>query len=184
MQKLCLILISLLCSSLNPEAQGPRVTPLTYNFIRHQEKLVLVAYPDPASQRARYRQLTGVDDPALDGAPWTVGFGCTGPNIVEGTCWTRRRAHQAFEHRVDRLGEALQASLATEISQAQFDALISFAFNLGSGVLKPGSRLMTLINGRNFDGAARFMRGHTKASGQHYPGLVTRRALEITLFNQ
>lgn len=183
MHKLCLI-TCLLCSPLNTDTHGPRVTPLTYNFIRHQEKLVLVAYPDPASPRARSRQLTGVDDPLLDGTPWTVGFGCTGPNIVEGTCWTRRRAHQSFEQRVDRLGAALQASLATEISQAQFDALISFAFNLGSGVLKPGSRLMTLINGRNFDGAAKFMRSHTKAAGQHYPGLVTRRDLEITLFNQ
>lgn len=177
-------LILLVSTSANVYPKGPRVTPHTYNFIRHQEKLSLVAYPDVASPRALFRRSTGVDDPSLDGTPWTVGYGSTGPSITEGTRWTKRRADIALERRVDKLAELLNKSVTAQLSQEQFDAVISFAYNLGSGVLKPGSRLVTLLNGRDFEAVGRMMRRYTMARGARFVGLVARRELEAKAFNQ
>lgn len=67
------------------------------------------------------------------------------------------------------------------ITQGQFDALVSFAYNLGLAALK-GSTLLRLVNERNFVGAAAQFSRWNKASGKVLPGLTRRREAERKLF--
>lgn len=67
------------------------------------------------------------------------------------------------------------------ITQGQFDALVSFAYNLGLTALK-GSTLLRLVNERNFVGAAVQFSRWNKASGKVLPGLTRRREAERKLF--
>ena len=67
------------------------------------------------------------------------------------------------------------------ITQGQFDALVSFAYNLGLAALK-GSTLLRLVNERNYVGAAAQFSRWNKASGKVLPGLTRRREAERKLF--
>jgi lysozyme len=65
--------------------------------------------------------------------------------------------------------------------QGQFDALVSFAFNVGLGNLQRSSLRMKINRGDLEDAAEEFMKW-TKAAGRVLPGLVKRRNDERALF--
>lgn len=67
------------------------------------------------------------------------------------------------------------------ITQGQFDALVSFAYNLGLAALK-GSTLLRLVNERNYVGAAAQFSRWNRAGGKVLPGLTRRREAERKLF--
>ena len=67
------------------------------------------------------------------------------------------------------------------ITQDQFDALVSFSFNLGLGALK-GSTLLKKLNAGDFQGASNEFSKWVNAGGQRLQGLVRRRAAEQMLF--
>ena len=79
-----------------------------------------------------------------------------------------------YENGVDRY-------VQVPITQGQFDALVSFAYNLGLAALK-GSTLLRLVNERNFVGAAAQFSRWNKAGGKVLPGLTRRREAERKLF--
>jgi GH24 family phage-related lysozyme (muramidase) len=66
-------------------------------------------------------------------------------------------------------------------NQGQFDALVSFAFNVGLGNLQRSSLRMKINRGDLEDAAEEFMKW-TKAAGRVLPGLVKRRNDERALF--
>jgi lysozyme len=67
------------------------------------------------------------------------------------------------------------------LTQPRFDALVSFAFNVGLGNLQRSSIRMRHNRG-DFDGAAEAFMMWTKAAGRELPGLVKRRRDEKTLY--
>lgn len=67
------------------------------------------------------------------------------------------------------------------ITQGQFDALVSFVFNLGAGNLQT-STLLRKLNARDYLGAAAELPRWKLAGGKELPGLVARRAEERTWF--
>ncbi|MCK8356941.1 lysozyme, partial [Erwinia amylovora] len=67
------------------------------------------------------------------------------------------------------------------LSQSQFDALVSFSYNVGSGALE-GSTLLRLLNAGDYDGAHGQFSKWTKAAGVELAGLVRRRAREAEVF--
>ena len=70
---------------------------------------------------------------------------------------------------------------ATVNSQGQFDALVSFAFNVGLGNLQRSSIRMRYNRG-DIEGAADAFLMWTKAAGRVLPGLVKRRQDERAMF--
>lgn len=66
-------------------------------------------------------------------------------------------------------------------SQGRFDALVSFAFNVGLGSLQR-STLRAKTNRRDFEGAAEEFLKWTKVNGKELPGLVKRRRDERALY--
>lgn len=67
------------------------------------------------------------------------------------------------------------------IDDDKFAALVSFAFNLGCGVL-PGSTLEKDMHARNYGAAAAQFGAYVHAGGKVIQGLVRRRAAERALF--
>lgn len=68
-----------------------------------------------------------------------------------------------------------------DLTQGQFDALVSFSFNLGLGTLQR-STLRQKVLRKDFEGAAEEFLKYTKAGGKVLKGLVTRRNDEKALF--
>ena len=66
-------------------------------------------------------------------------------------------------------------------NQGQFDALVSFAFNVGLGNLQRSSLRMKINRGDLEDAAEEFMKW-TKAAGRVLPGLVKRRKDERAMY--
>ena len=81
---------------------------------------------------------------------------------------------QRFEHDVNNM-------LTVEVTQNQFDALVSFAFNLGPANLK-SSTLLRKVNSGDFNGAAEEFPKWNHAGGQVLAGLTARRNAEKNLF--
>lgn len=142
-------------------------------LIKSFEKLELIAYPDPG---------TG-------GAPWTIGWGHTGPEVVPGLVWTPAQADAAFDRDVAQFERDVTSLVKVPVNQNQFDALVSFAFNTGSDIdadtIAEGlgdSTLLKKLNAGDYDGAANEFLKWNKSGGRVMNGLTRRRNAERTLF--
>lgn len=117
---------------------------------------------------------------------WTVGFGLT-EGVGPDTHLTREEADAAFRREMDKHEKAVQRLVTVSITQSQFDALVSFSYNVGSGTLGR-STLLKKLNERDYLGAADEFRYFTKAKDPKtnkkvvLKGLVRRRKAEAALF--
>lgn len=78
-------------------------------------------------------------------------------------------------------GEYINKVLKVEVTQNQFDALVSFAYNLGNGNLA-SSTLLKKVNSKDFVGASNEFLKWNKANGKVLKGLTARREAEKALF--
>lgn len=72
---------------------------------------------------------------------------------------------------------------APPLTQNQFDACVSLAFNIGCGAFK-GSTLCKLLWAGDFAGAASQFQRWNRAGGRELPGLTKRRLAEAALFSE
>ncbi|MCA1571943.1 MAG: glycoside hydrolase family protein [Chloroflexi bacterium] len=99
---------------------------------------------------------------------------------------TKQEAYDLFIEDVSRFADAVNRLVRVPLTQTQFDALVSFAYNVGEGALE-GSNLLRKLNAGDFAAAAaefgKWVKA-TNAQGQlvTLPGLVRRRAAEAKLF--
>jgi len=82
------------------------------------------------------------------------------------------------------IGETrLKSNVQGPLTQYQFDALVSIAYNSGKLTDMPGTPLLTDLNKARYDAAANdILKYKVTASGQPSKGLRSRRAFESTLF--
>jgi lysozyme len=80
-----------------------------------------------------------------------------------------------------RFEAAVTAFVVVDLNQNQYDALVSFAFNLGTTTLKT-STLLKELNARNYDAVPTQMRRFVNSDGHPVPGLVKRRENEVKLW--
>lgn len=143
-------------------------------FIHHFESCRLVAYPDPGSK---------------DGRPWTIGWGHTGPEVKRGLVWTQAQADATFVQDLAVIEAGIQRLVKVPLTQGQFDALVSFAYNVGLDENRNGkaegigeSTLLRKLNVKDYAGAAEQFLRWNKNDGFVMPGLTKRRAAEKNLF--
>jgi GH24 family phage-related lysozyme (muramidase) len=110
----------------------------------------------------------------------TIGWGCT-EGVKMGDVWTRKQAEDALRKELTRFENAVTKLCKFKPTQNQFDALVSFAYNVGEGGLAKSS-VLRLANSGDFVGASRAFNAWTKAQGVTLPGLVKRRHMEAALF--
>jgi len=68
-----------------------------------------------------------------------------------------------------------------DLEQNQFDAMVSWVFNLGPANLK-ASTLLKVLNSKDYDGVPMQIKRWNKAAGQVKQGLIRRREAEALLF--
>lgn len=126
-------------------------------------------------------KLTAYPDPGTGGAPWTIGWGHTGPEVKPGLKWSQEKADTVFREDLARFESGVLSMVRYGVDQAQFDALVCFAYNCGLTALR-GSTLLRLFNSNDFVGAAGQFGRWNKAGGKEMKGLTRRRAAERALF--
>jgi lysozyme len=127
-------------------------------------------------------RLEAYPDPGTGGAPWTIGVGHTGSEVHPGLTITREQADAQLRQDLAKFERGVAALVAGHATtQGQFDALVSFAFNLGLGALG-GSSLLRLHKGGSFAAAATEFGKWSHSAGRVLPGLVRRRAAEAALY--
>jgi len=187
-----------------PVVQAPgrrRTNKAGIDLIKAAESLELEAYPDPGSplgvacSKAKtymrsYRKIAGWEK--LKGDPWTIGWGSTGPGVTQGLKITQDVAQTLLDTHLEEFERGIESLVKTKISDNQFAALVSFAYNCGLANLGK-STLLKKVNAGDLAGAAEeFLKwanvkekdANGVPTGKMIPlkGLVIRRGAERDLF--
>jgi lysozyme len=112
---------------------------------------------------------------------WTIGYGSTGPHVTAGKVITAAEAEELLKDDLDRFEKAVTRLVTVPLRQNQYDALVSFAFNVGISALER-STLLKRVNAKLFDQAAAEFAKWTLAGGKRLTGLARRRKAEAALF--
>jgi len=131
------------------------------NLIKHFEGCRLEAYKCPA----------GV---------WTIGYGHT-KGVKEGDAIEQEAAEAFLIEDLEEFEDHVQRLVEVDLDQDQFDALVSWTFNLGYGNLAE-STLLARLNDGLYDEVPEQIKRWTRAGGVILPGLVKRRNAEAALF--
>ena len=113
---------------------------------------------------------------------WTIGYGHT-KAVKPGDRITRRQAEKYFLEDIPIYEEAVKRHIKVELNQNQFDALVSFVYNVGEQQFK-NSTLVRLLNQGLYEDAAQQLLRWNRAGGQAILGLTRRRKEELKLFKQ
>ncbi|CAK1255033.1 glycoside hydrolase family protein [Fructobacillus cardui] len=131
-----------------------------------------------------YRELAYYDTAGV----LTIGYGHTNNTasasqypVYEGETMTRDLANKILLTDVSNYVTDVNNAVTVQINQNQFDALVSFTYNLGVGTLY-SSDLLTYVNEGNFGAAAQQFLLYVHSNGRVLPGLVNRRTQERALF--
>lgn len=113
----------------------------------------------------------------------TVGYGHTEGVSLSDPAISREMAEALLVKDLAAFAAGVARRLTAPVSQHQFDALVSFAYNAGLGNLQR-STLLKRVNTGDHAGAAIEFAKWTRAKGVELPGLVKRRAAERALFEE
>jgi lysozyme len=138
-----------------------RTGPQGIELIRHFEGCRFDAYLCPA----------GV---------WTIGYGHTA-DVKEGDSIDQEAAEAFLIEDLETFEQAVTRLVEVPLTQQQFDALVSWTFNLGAGNLAESTLLRKLNNYQYVEVPEQMMRW-VRAGGKVLDGLVRRRAAEAALF--
>ena len=113
---------------------------------------------------------------------WTIGFGHTGPEVVEGLVWDQNSADSQLVMDTVKAESTVNRAVTVPLTQGEFDALVDFAFNCGCNAFR-GSTMLVLLNKGDYAGAANEFEKWDHASGVVVAGLLRRRIAEEQEFN-
>jgi GH24 family phage-related lysozyme (muramidase) len=163
-------------SAMRPDSPDPLDKPCAVS----DAGITLVKRFEGCARRRSDGLVEAYPDPGTRGAPWTIGWGATGPGIGPGTTWTPGQCDARLAADLERYaGEVAQAIGGAPTTQAQFDALVSFHYNTGA------IRRATLTRRHRAGdcaGAAREFARWNRAGGRVLAGLTRRRAAEAALY--
>lgn len=140
-----------------------RLSERGHEKLKHFEGLRLTAYMDVA----------GV---------WTIGFGHTG-GVRPGTRISHEEAEAMYYRDVMVAERCVRTKVTVTINQNQFDALVSFVFNVGCGAFGRSTLLRHLNQGDHPTASKEFTRWN-RAGGRVVRGLKVRREAEQMLFRE
>lgn len=142
------------------------ISPAGIALISAAERCLLRAYPD-------------------EGGIWTIGFGTThypdGQPVKMGDTCTVEQAQEWLSHDVTKTEVGVSEAVRVPLSQNQFDALVSLAYNIGLGAFR-GSTLLKLLNAGCAELAAKQFTLWNKVDGKPSSGLLRRRVMEQARF--
>lgn len=142
-----------------------------YDLIKSMEGLVLKAYPDPATGNL----------------PITIGYGSTmresGIRFKIGETITKEEAEKLLIWEVNNKAKVVDSLLnSIRVNQNQFDALVSFTYNVGVGNFKDSTLLKKAKKNPNDETIPGEFKKWDKANGKVMKGLTKRREAEASLY--
>jgi lysozyme len=144
------------------ENKNMRTSSKGIAFIKRHEGLRLTKYKDSAGF-------------------WTVGYGHLikrGEKLDRISQW---KADQLLKKDLRIAENVVNKLVRVHLSQNQFDALVSFAFNVGGGAFQR-STLLKHVNNENYGNAKHQFMQWVKAGGSKNRGLINRRKAEKLMF--
>ena len=111
---------------------------------------------------------------------WTIGYGST-KGVKEGMSITEEEAEALLKKEAQEYCDYVKEHVSVTLTQNQFDALVSWTYNLGPRNLK-NSTLLEVLNKEEYDKVPEQILRWTKAAGKELNGLVRRRQAEADLF--
>lgn len=119
-----------------------------------------------------YKDIVGV---------WTIGYGHTGSDVYSGLKITQAKAESLLKSDLERFEKGVnRLDYIYDFNQNEFDALVSFSYNLGVGCLNQltnnGMRSRSTIRSK--------FKAYCNAGGKFNQGLYNRRVAELELFNK
>lgn len=111
---------------------------------------------------------------------WTIGYGHT-KGVKDGQIITQEQAEEFLREDLRIFEQTVESCVKVPLSQNQFDALVSFCYNCGSGALKTSTLLRLLNEGNYSEAGEQFLRWN-KAGGKVLVGLTRRREEEREMF--
>ena len=112
---------------------------------------------------------------------WTIGYGHT-KDVWEDRLIIKSTADRLLAEDLAEFEEYVNTLVKVPLTQNQFDALVSWTFNLGPTNLTE-STLLKKLNAGDYDAVPDEIRRWNKAVGEVLEGLVRRREAEAALFN-
>ncbi|ANI83305.2 lysozyme [Kosakonia oryzae] len=116
---------------------------------------------------------------------WTIGYGWTQPvdgkPIGKGMVIKPETADRLLKTGLVSYENDVSKLVKVKLTQGQFDALVSFAYNLGTRALST-STLLRKLNAGDYRGAADEFPRWNKAGSKELAGLTRRREAEFALF--
>ncbi|HGM6837263.1 TPA: lysozyme [Serratia marcescens] len=116
---------------------------------------------------------------------WTIGYGWTQPvdgkKVGPGMQIDQATADRLLKCGVVQYEQGVNQLVKVRITQGQFDALVSFAYNLGLRSLST-STLLKKLNTGDKQGAVDEFGKWVNAGGKRLDGLIARRAAEREMF--
>ena len=134
------------------------------DFIKKEEGLVLNAYLCPANV-------------------WTIGYGHTN-GVKKGDKITEEQAEDFLINDLLYSERIVNKMVKVKLNQNQYDALVSFVFNVGSGNFINSTLLKKLNAGVNSDEICVELRRWIFSKGRKLPVLVARRQRECELYQR
>lgn len=116
-------------------------------------------------------------DPATGGAPWTVCYGHTGPDVVRGKRYTKAECEAFLDADMREANRHVRRCIGVPMLVQIEAALTSATFNIGPSVVC-GSTLQRKAKANDWPGACRQLHRWKYAAGRVMRGLVLRRADE------
>lgn len=117
----------------------------------------------------------------------TIGYGTiiypTGKRVKMGDICTLVEANQYLQFKIAEFEKAINKLVTVTISQNQFDALVSFVYNIGITQFNT-STLLKKLNENNFHAASEQFPRWNKDNGKVIAGLTKRRNQERALFER
>lgn len=144
-------------------AAGLGISTAGYVSIQKHEGFSLVAYPDPATK----------------GAPYTICWGHTGPEVTKGLRVTRAQCEAWLKQDIAIAERVLLKNVRVPMRQGEWDAYTSFIINVGGGNFAR-STLLRKLNAGDWKGACNELPKWKFAAGVVLTGIVNRRADEKT----
>jgi lysozyme len=129
-------------------------------------------------RKAPYKDSAGV---------MTIGYGTTRdrdnkPITINHPDITRKQAEKFLMRDVTDAERAVREHVSVPLCPFQFDALVSFVYNLGEGNFQKSS-LLRILNSGDLETASEEFHKWVYAKGKIMPGLILRRSAEADLFN-
>jgi lysozyme len=160
-----------------------RISKQGLDFIKSFESFVPYVYDDlRAPVKGKYREWQG-EQPI---GTLTIGYGHTNSakhplKITKGLRVSEAEACEILDVDLDECEGAVNELVDVPLTQGQFDALTSFAFNCGIGNLK---KLIVPLNRNNYPGTRAKFDLYVKSKGQTLRGLQRRRDGEQALWDE